>query len=96
MADFLIAELKTLGATDIQREELGKQTLEGQELDLPPAVLATYGEPRPWPAAPSRSARTSTEPSSALPPRHRPQEEDGPRLRCGLRSPLWRWRLSPN
>lgn len=43
MADFLISELKTLGATDIQREELGKQTLEGQELDLPPAVLATYG-----------------------------------------------------
>jgi Cys-Gly metallodipeptidase DUG1 len=43
MADFLIAELEALGATDIKREELGKQTLEGQQLDLPPAVLATYG-----------------------------------------------------
>lgn len=43
MADFLIAELTQLGATDIQREELGKQVLDGQEIDLPPAVLATYG-----------------------------------------------------
>ncbi|TPX59946.1 hypothetical protein PhCBS80983_g02120 [Powellomyces hirtus] len=42
MGEWLIKELKTLGAT-VQVHHPGKQTLEGQELDLPPIVLGTYG-----------------------------------------------------
>ncbi|KAN0062566.1 hypothetical protein ACQY0O_005098 [Thecaphora frezii] len=42
MADYLLDELKRLGAT-AQLKPLGKQVLDGQEIELPPVVLADYG-----------------------------------------------------
>ncbi|KAI8872679.1 CNDP dipeptidase [Ramicandelaber brevisporus] len=42
MGEWLLDELKRLGATT-KRVEPGKQELEGQTIDLPPVVLATYG-----------------------------------------------------
>jgi Cys-Gly metallodipeptidase DUG1 len=42
MGQWLEAELKRLGAT-VQMKNVGKQVLEGQEIDLPPVVLAQYG-----------------------------------------------------
>lgn len=42
MGQWLESELKKLGAS-VSMRELGKQLLEGQEVDLPPVVLATYG-----------------------------------------------------
>lgn len=42
MADFLLAEFRRTGA-DARLAPLGKQTLEGQQVDLPPAVLAQLG-----------------------------------------------------
>lgn len=44
MAEFLVKELKALGA-DVETRDLGKQDWQGtgQILDLPPAVLATLG-----------------------------------------------------
>lgn len=42
MADFLVAELKALGATT-ELKPLGKQILDGQEIELPPVILADYG-----------------------------------------------------
>ncbi|KAJ3324511.1 hypothetical protein HDU76_013404 [Blyttiomyces sp. JEL0837] len=43
MGEWLVTELERLGATDIKKHNPGKQTLEGQELDLPPIVLGTFG-----------------------------------------------------
>eukprot|EP00842_Homolaphlyctis_polyrhiza_P004510 jgi/Hompol1/505/HPOL_005335-RA len=43
MAKWVEAELQRLGATDIQLRHPGTQQLEGQTIDLPPIVLATYG-----------------------------------------------------
>jgi hypothetical protein len=42
MADFLAAELESLGAT-VDKKPLGKQVLDGVELELPPALLAQLG-----------------------------------------------------
>lgn len=42
MADFLVDQLEALGAT-VTKAPLGMQELEGQTLELPPAVLATLG-----------------------------------------------------
>ena len=42
MADFLVAELKALGAV-VETRDLGKQDWHGTELDLPPIVLASVG-----------------------------------------------------
>lgn len=42
MADWLAAELENLGAT-IEKRPLGKQMLDGVELDLPPALLGVLG-----------------------------------------------------
>ncbi|KAE8223219.1 hypothetical protein CF319_g3713 [Tilletia indica] len=43
MGDWLLAELKKLGAT-ADLYPLGKQNLDGQEVDLPPVILGNYGE----------------------------------------------------
>lgn len=42
MSEFLIEELKALGAT-VETRDLGKQEWCGQQLDLPPIVLASVG-----------------------------------------------------
>lgn len=42
MSEFLVDELKALGAS-VETRDLGKQDWHGQELDLPPIVLATVG-----------------------------------------------------
>lgn len=42
MADFLETELKKLNV-DTKKVPLGKHTLDGQELELPPAILGTLG-----------------------------------------------------
>ncbi|KAG7535894.1 hypothetical protein FFLO_03640 [Filobasidium floriforme] len=42
MADWLKAELESLGAT-VEKRPLGKQMLDGVELDLPPALLGQLG-----------------------------------------------------
>ncbi|KAJ1022066.1 hypothetical protein NDA18_005300 [Ustilago nuda] len=43
MADWLLAELKKLGAT-AELKPLGKQTLDGQEIELPPVILGDLGK----------------------------------------------------
>ncbi|KAI9322111.1 hypothetical protein BX666DRAFT_1891750 [Dichotomocladium elegans] len=43
MADFLVEELTRLGATAIEKRELGIQNFQGATLRLPPVVLATVG-----------------------------------------------------
>lgn len=42
MAEWLKKELESLGA-HVETRDLGKQVLDGQELDLPPALLAQLG-----------------------------------------------------
>ncbi|RCH82333.1 hypothetical protein CU098_003723 [Rhizopus stolonifer] len=42
MSEFLVDELKALGA-QVETRDLGKQNWHGQELDLPPIVLASIG-----------------------------------------------------
>ena len=42
MADWLAAELEGLGAT-VEKRPLGKQVLDGEELELPPALLGQLG-----------------------------------------------------
>ena len=42
MAAFLESELKALGC-GVLLKPLGKQVLDGKELDLPPAILASIG-----------------------------------------------------
>ncbi|CAO3607337.1 unnamed protein product [Mucor fragilis] len=42
MSEFLVEELKALGAS-VETRDLGKQDWHGQQLDLPPIVLATIG-----------------------------------------------------
>ena len=42
MADFLTGELQAVGCT-VRQVPLGKHSLDGQELDLPPAVFAQIG-----------------------------------------------------
>lgn len=42
MAEFLADELKAVGC-QVQSVPLGKQTLDGQVIDLPPALLAAIG-----------------------------------------------------
>jgi hypothetical protein len=42
MADWLRSELESLGAT-VEKRPLGKQMLDGVELDLPPALLGQLG-----------------------------------------------------
>ena len=42
MAEFLAAELRAVGVS-VTAVPLGKQTLDGQELDLPPALLGEIG-----------------------------------------------------
>lgn len=41
MADWLKAELEKIGAT-AEFKQLGKQTLDGQEIELPPVIFADY------------------------------------------------------
>ncbi|KAI9318932.1 hypothetical protein BX666DRAFT_1921220 [Dichotomocladium elegans] len=43
MADFLVDELEALGAVNIVRRDPGLQNFHGQEIPLPPIVLATVG-----------------------------------------------------
>lgn len=43
MGAFLKGELEAVGA-EVTSVPLGKQTLDGQELDLPPALLAKIGD----------------------------------------------------
>ncbi|KAI3477706.1 hypothetical protein L1887_60525 [Cichorium endivia] len=43
MADWLLAELKQLGAT-AELKPLGKQVLDGQEIELPPVILGDLGK----------------------------------------------------
>ncbi|KAL7415837.1 CNDP dipeptidase [Mrakia frigida] len=43
MADFMYSELKALGCEEVKKVPLGEQILEGQTLQLPPAILASYG-----------------------------------------------------
>jgi len=42
MANWLVAELKRLGA-EVEKAELGDQQIEGQTLPLPPLVLGKIG-----------------------------------------------------
>ena len=42
MADFLEGQLNNAGA-QVTKVPLGKQTLDGQEVELPPAILAQIG-----------------------------------------------------
>lgn len=42
MAAFLQSELEALGVS-VRLADLGKQTLDGQELQLPPAILGSIG-----------------------------------------------------
>ena len=42
MAEFLGNELKSVGC-EVRSVPLGKQVLDGQEIDLPPALLASIG-----------------------------------------------------
>ena len=42
MTTFLEGELQAVGA-QVKRVPLGKQVLDGQEIDLPPALLASIG-----------------------------------------------------
>ena len=42
MADFIKGELEALGVT-VRLVPLGKHILDGQEIDLPPAILASVG-----------------------------------------------------
>jgi Cys-Gly metallodipeptidase DUG1 len=42
MADFIKVELEALGV-QVRLVPLGKQLLDGQEIDLPPAILASIG-----------------------------------------------------
>lgn len=42
MADFIKCELEALGVT-VRLVPLGKQLLDGQSIDLPPAILASIG-----------------------------------------------------
>ena len=42
MAEFLKSQLETYGAS-VRSVPLGKQLLDGQEIDLPPALLAQIG-----------------------------------------------------
>jgi len=37
------SELKALGCEEVKKVPLGEQVLEGQTLQLPPAILASYG-----------------------------------------------------
>jgi len=37
------SELKALGCEEVKKVPLGEQILEGQSLQLPPAILASYG-----------------------------------------------------
>jgi hypothetical protein len=43
MGDFMYSELESLGCHNIHKIALGTQELEGKTLDLPPAILASYG-----------------------------------------------------
>ena len=43
MADWLLGELKSLGAT-AELKPLGKQSLDGQEIELPPVILGDLGK----------------------------------------------------
>jgi hypothetical protein len=43
MGDFMYSELEALGCHNMQKIALGTQELEGKTLDLPPAILASYG-----------------------------------------------------
>lgn len=42
MADFIKAELEELGVS-VKFVKLGSQTLDGEKIDLPPAILASIG-----------------------------------------------------
>ena len=42
MADFLVGEMESLGIK-AQKRDLGKHVLDGEELQLPPAILGSLG-----------------------------------------------------
>ena len=42
MAEFLVQELTALGAS-VEKRPIGSHTLEGQEVPLPPVVIAQFG-----------------------------------------------------
>lgn len=42
MAEWLVQQLKALGAT-VEKRPIGKHTIEGQEVDLPPVVIGQVG-----------------------------------------------------
>lgn len=43
MADFLVGELEALGVS-VTKVDLGKHLLDGEELQLPPALLGKLGD----------------------------------------------------
>jgi len=43
MADFLVGELESLGVS-VTKVDLGKQVLDGEEIQLPPALLGKLGD----------------------------------------------------
>ena len=43
MADWLLASLNKLGCKNAELKPLGKQTLDGKEIELPPVIFADYG-----------------------------------------------------
>ena len=42
MADFLVSEMESLGI-EVEKRDLGKQILDGEELQLPPAIFGSLG-----------------------------------------------------
>jgi len=44
MAEFLVQQLKTLGAKFVEKRPIGTHKLDGKEVDLPPVVIAQVGE----------------------------------------------------
>lgn len=42
MADWLVSQLTTLGVK-AEKREIGKHTLDGKEVDLPPVVIGSIG-----------------------------------------------------
>ena len=43
MAEFVVKELESLGV-NVRKVDLGKHTLDGQEIELPPAILGWIGD----------------------------------------------------
>lgn len=44
MAEFLVQQLKSLGAFFVEKRPIGTHKLDGKEVDLPPVVIAQVGQ----------------------------------------------------